>query len=81
MRKPNFPTLLRSELAQLRGSKETTDTCFVRWYLGVRLGIDGTRLFHTDGPRDGGIDAVRYPAPGERKVVLALQTRVYFKAG
>ena len=62
--------LLKKEIESLQVPNETTDACFIRWYLDVRLGSHGSELFISDGPSDGGIDAIRYPARGDKKVII-----------
>ena len=68
MSKVDVAKQLRKELENLRRTGETRDACFIRWYLGVRLG--NQEPFICDGPGDGGIDAIRYPDPGENKVLI-----------
>jgi len=48
-------------LLALRNDGEKVDNAFIRWYLDVRLGPSRPELRITDGPRDGGIDAIWYP--------------------
>ena len=61
---------LKREIENLRIPSETPDACFIRWYLDVRLGSHESELFISDGPGDGGLDAIRYPARGDKRVII-----------
>lgn len=62
--------LLWKELGQLQSPGESRDSAFIRWYLQVRLGTLEKSVRLTDGPGDGGIDAIQYPARGDKDVVI-----------
>jgi len=67
---PSSPRLLRKELVSLARPGEELDACFMRWYLEVRLAPSSPELKITDGPGDGGIDAIVFGSHGDGRTVI-----------